>query len=112
MAFNISSEWTNDKILKITLTGELDASTASVFKTEIEKAASQQARRVALLMSGLDYMASARVRVLVFAKQKMGANVDIYVVAPQDSIRETLELTGLQNALYILDSYDAAKIEA
>ncbi len=112
MAFNVSSEWTNDKILKITLTGELDASTAPAFKTEIEKAASQQARRVVLLMSGLDYMASAGVRVLVFAKQKMGSQVDIYVVAPQDSIRETLVLTGLENALYLLDSYDAARIEA
>ena len=112
MAFNVSSEWTNDKILKITLTGELDASTAPEFKTEIEKAASQGARRVVLLMSGLDYMASAGVRVLVFAKQKMGSHVDIYVVAPQDSIRETLVLTGLENALYLLDSYDAARIEA
>ena len=112
MAFDISSEWTENKILKITLTGELDASTAPAFKTEIEKAASNQARRVALLMSGLDYMASAGVRVLVFAKQKMGSNVDIYVVAPQDSIRETLELTGLSNALFIVDNYDASKIEA
>ena len=112
MAFNISSEWTDDKILKITLTGELDANTAQPFKTEIEKAAAHQARRVVLLMAGLDYMASAGVRVLVFAKQKMGANVDIYVVSPQDSIRETLELTGMLNALYILDTYDASRIEA
>ena len=112
MAFNVFSEWTNDKIFKVTLTGELDANTAPAFRTEIEQAAAKQARRVVLLLSGLDYMASAGVRVLVFAKQKMGAQVDIYVVAPQDSIRETLELTGLQNALYILDDYDAARIEA
>ena len=39
MAFNVTLEMTDKDIAKITLSGELDASVAPAFKTEIEKAA-------------------------------------------------------------------------
>jgi len=74
--------------------------------------ASGNAKRLVLMLRDLDYIASAGIRVLVFAKQKMGSSVDIYVVAPQDQVRETFEMTGLQNSLVILKRYDTAKIEA
>lgn len=105
--FNTSLEMTN-RIAKITLSGELDANVAPMFKAEVEKAVNQQAKRLVLFMQDLSYMASAGVRVLVFAKQKMGASVDVYVVGAQESVRETLELTGLAHSLIILDEYDAA----
>ncbi len=112
MAFKIDSQTVKPGITRIDLIGELDASTAPAFKTEIEKAAAQQAKRVVLMMAQLEYMASAGVRVLVFAKQKMGADVDILVVCPQESVRETLQLTGLEQSLVVLDEYNAAQIEA
>ena len=111
MAFNAVSETLKPGVVKITLTGELDANSAGVFRAEIENAASQHPKHLALVMDGVGYMASAGVRVLVFAKQKMGAGVDIFVVAPQDSVLETLQLTGMDQALYILEKYDAARIE-
>ncbi len=112
MAFKIASQTVKPGIVRIDLIGELDAGTAPVFKAEIEKAAAQQAKRVVLMAGDLEYMASAGVRVLVFAKQKMGTAVDIFVVCPQESIRETLQLTGLEQSLVVLDEYNAAQIEA
>jgi anti-anti-sigma factor len=112
MAFNISSEFVAPGICKMTLAGELDASTAPTFKAEIEKSATQQLKRLIMMMDQLEYMASAGVRVLVFAKQKMGVGVDIFVVAPQESILETLQMTGLANALEVLTEYDTAKLES
>ena len=53
-------------------------------------------------------MASAGLRTLIFAKQKMGAAVDIYVIGAQESITETLELTGFQNSVISLPTYEAA----
>ncbi len=111
MAFNVKSEVTDKGIAKITLIGELDASSAPVFKAEVDKMSTDSVKRLVLLMKELSYIASAGIRVLVFAKQKMGATVDIYVVAPQDQILETFEMTGLNNSLVIMKRYDTAKIE-
>lgn len=111
MAFSAKSEVT-DGIAKITLSGELDASAAPTFKTEIEKAAAQHPRRLALLVHDLEYVASAGLRVLIFAKQKLGADVDIYVVGAQPGVAETLKLTGFDYSVVMLQQYDAAQIEA
>jgi anti-anti-sigma factor len=111
MSFSMSSELVNG-IAKVTLAGELDASVAGEFRNAIEAIAVDKAKRLVLLVSGLTYMASAGLRALVFARQKMGATVDIYVIGLQDAVRETLEMTGFQQSVVILPEYDAAEIEA
>ncbi len=111
MAFDVSLEMTDKKVAKITLSGELDASVAAQFKEKVEEAATQDAKRLVLLVKDLEYIASAGIRVLIFAKQKMGGDVDIYVISPQDQIKETLEMTGLQYSVEVLEEYDADRVE-
>lgn len=94
-----------DSIAKITLTGSLDASTASRFKEVIEQAAVQSPTRLVLLMDQLEFLASAGLRVLIFAKQKMGAGVDIYVVGSQGPVLGTLEMSGFHHSVYIQETY-------
>jgi anti-anti-sigma factor len=110
MAFSVSSD-VNNGIAKITLSGELDASSAPEFKSEIEKVAAQKPRRLVLMLAGLDYMASAGLRVLIFAKQKLQGMGDIYVVGAQPGIVETLEMTGFQHSVVMMPEYDASRIE-
>jgi anti-anti-sigma factor len=110
MAFTCSFLVDNG-IAKITLNGELDAASAGQFRDMIAEAATQNPRALVLMMANLDYMASAGLRTLIFAKQKMGAAVDIYVIAAQESITETLEQTGFQNSVISLPRYEAATIE-
>lgn len=110
MAFNATLETTNG-IAKITLSGELDASTASLFKEQVEKAASHKVKRLVLMMQDLDYMASAGLRVLIFTKQKMGADTDIYVVGAQEMVIDTLNKTGFAQGVIMLDEYDPIQIE-
>ncbi len=110
MAFTATLETTNN-IGKIKLAGELDASTAPIFKAEIEKAAVENVKRLVLLMEDLDYMASAGLRVLIFAKQKMGAKADIYVVGAQETVLDTLKKTGYDQSVIVLEQYDATQIE-
>lgn len=102
---------TTDKIAKITLSGELDAASASAFKEKIEAAAKQDCQRLVLLMRDLQYMASAGLRVLIFAKQKMGPAVGIYVVEAQEMVLETIEQTGFHHSVTIMDQYDSTQIE-
>jgi len=104
MAFDAQLAMT-DSIAKITLTGSLDASSAPRFKEVIEQAAVQSPSRLVLLMKDLEFLASAGLRVLIFAKQKMGAKVDIYVVGSQGPVLGTLEMSGFHHSVYIQDSY-------
>ncbi len=106
MAFAAISE-INDDIAKITLSGELDASTAPIFKEEVESIAGQDISKLVLLTEDLEYMSSAGLRVLIFSKQKMGADVDIYVVSPQEMVLDTLEKTGFHHSVTIVDEYAA-----
>jgi anti-anti-sigma factor len=98
-------------IAKITLAGELDASVAPVFQREVEKAAAQKVNRLVLLMSELEYIASAGLRALVFAKQKMGPGVDIYVVGAKQQVMDTIQMTGFDRSVIALETYDAGMIE-
>jgi anti-anti-sigma factor len=107
MTFSATLE-TRDNNAFITLSGELDASTAADFKAQVEAAAAAQPQDLILDMSALEYMASAGLRVLIFAKQKMGQAVNIYVVAPQELVRGTIEKTGFHHSVQIVDRYEEA----
>jgi anti-anti-sigma factor len=110
MAFNAILEMTG-RIAKIILSGELDASAAPAFRAEIDRAAEQRPTRLVLLMHDLKYIASAGLRVLIFAKQKMGASIDIYAIAPQEQVLETFRMTGFHYSIQILDAYDADEMD-
>ena len=112
MAFAANLEITSSGIAKIALSGELDGSTAATFKEKVEEAAKENPKRLVLMMQDLEFMASAGLRVLIFAKQKMGTGVDIYMVGVQEMVLDTIKKTGFDQSVYLLDEYDAAKIEA
>jgi anti-anti-sigma factor len=98
-------------IARITLAGELDAAAAPQFRAQVEAAARAQVKRLVLLMQDLTYMASAGLRALAFARQKIGAEVDIYMVGCHESILETLTMTGFHNSVILLETYDPQLIE-
>jgi anti-anti-sigma factor len=103
MTFTATLEKT-EEIAKIVLSGELDASTAPTFKEEVEKASGSAIKRLVLDMTNLEYMASAGLRVLIYAKQKIGMDTDLYVIAPQESVLDTLTKTGFINSVFVVNS--------
>ena len=106
MTFKANLEIINETA-KITLAGELDANTAPLFKEQIEEALKENIKCLVLLMQDLEYMASSGLRVLIFAKQKLGATVDIYLIKPQEMVRETIENTGFHHSVVINDEYQS-----
>ncbi|OIN60653.1 STAS domain-containing protein [Arsenicibacter rosenii] len=103
MSFHILAE--AKKIAKITLAGELDSLSAREFQREIEKVAAEGPDELVLFVENLTFISSAGLRVLIFAKQKIGTNLAIYIVQPQENIVDTLEKTGLQHSVNIVDKY-------
>lgn len=103
MSFQIVAE--AKKIAKITLAGEVDSLSAREFQKEIEKLAAESPDELVLFVDKLTFISSAGLRVLIFAKQKMGTNLAIYIVKPQESVVETLEKTGLQHSVNIVEEY-------
>jgi anti-anti-sigma factor len=49
-------------------------------------------------------MASAGIRVLVFCKQKMGNDVDIDIVNPQEMVLDTIQKSGIQYSVNIIEN--------
>ncbi len=107
MAFDAQLQM-QDKVAKITLSGSLDASATARFKELIEQAAAQSPGRLVLFMDKLEFLASAGLRVLIFAKQKMGSAVDIYVIGSKGPVLGTLEMSGFHHSVYLRDTYAEA----
>jgi anti-sigma B factor antagonist len=104
MAFDAQLQMTQG-VAKVTLTGSLDAASAPRFKEVIERAAAQKAGKLVLFVEKLDFLASAGLQVLIFARKKLGVNVDIYVIGSQGPVLGTLEMSGFHHSLSIQDSF-------
>jgi len=112
MAFNSTLETINYNIAKITLSGELDRNVADEFKGKVETLAQNKDLKTLVLdMTDLSYMASAGLRVLIFAKQQMGSAVTIFIVGAQEMVADTIEKTGFNHSVVMLSEYDADQIE-
>jgi anti-anti-sigma factor len=110
MAFSATFDITLG-IAKITLAGELDGSVTDIFRMEVQKAADHEAKRLVLIMDDLEFISSAGLRVLVFAKQKMGPSVDLFMVGAQEQVMSVIEQVGLHRSVIALNTYDATAIE-
>ena len=88
---------------RLNLTGQLDGASAPAVRNEIEKLLTQKLDRLVLLLENLTFMASAGLRIIIFAKQRQ-PQLKIYVVKPQERIVDTLKKTGFYDAVYVQDT--------
>jgi anti-anti-sigma factor len=104
MGFEISVTQGPDEAI-VTLSGELDAAVAPKLKETVEKLAEAKPKRLALLVGDLEFMASAGLRVLIFAKQKMGSGVSLYVIGAKGPVLNTLTMSGFHRSVILQDTY-------
>ena len=104
MGFRISIDETPGTAT-ITLSGELDAAAAPQFKDAIEKVAQAKPQKLVLLMDALEFLASAGLRVLIFARQKMGPGVSLHVVGSHGPVLNTLKMSGLHHSVFLEDAH-------
>jgi anti-anti-sigma factor len=93
----------NGNTVVITLDGELDASTASHFRKQVDVAAEGGVERLVLDMANLTYLSSAGLRGLVFARQKMDDGVSIILVQASDEVERTIRMVGFHHSVDFAD---------
>lgn len=106
MPFSLEAS-VNEPVAVVTLAGELDAAAAPALRDAVTDLVGRDSINTLVLeMSGLSFMASAGLRVLVFAKQKLGQGTELIIAGAQASVVETIELTGFHHSVAMVDRYE------
>ncbi len=97
----------NADTLEITLVGRLDAGNAPTLSDLLQEYRGKDIGKMVIYAKDLEYMASAGIRVIVFAVQKiLKPGSTAYFIGGQPDIISVLEMTGLDEALTIQESYE------
>lgn len=91
----------NEGEVEVTLTGNLDATNANQLLEEMKKLIGNQIDKISFFAEELEYIASAGLRVIIFTKQKIGKDADVYLISPQDEVKDVIKMSGLDNFLII-----------
>ncbi len=107
MALTITTEVKGTEAF-LTLVGQLDSAAAPSFREAVDQVFShpEKPSKLVIIMNGLEYMASAGLRGLVFAKQKAGSNVPIVLSGVTEEVYETIEMTGFHHSVEIVEKYE------
>ncbi len=96
------------EVSKVKLHGHIDASIApelmNELKTVIER--KTEVKQLVFYADELEYIASAGLRAVVFAKQKLGANVKVYLVGASEEVIDVFKMTGFDKFLTIQDKFE------
>ena len=96
----------NDVHVSITLAGDVDTKTAPELLSKLVALELNALEQLRLDLQAVNFVSSAGLRAIVFAKQKMPHESTLYVIGASEQIIETITKTGLGNAIKIVESAD------
>ncbi|BAY50085.1 hypothetical protein SAMD00079811_77140 (plasmid) [Scytonema sp. HK-05] len=108
--FNATLLEVTEGTAKISLSGLLDANAVKLFEEELEKATAQSINRLVLLLQDLKCISAAGLRYLIFTKQKLGSNIDIYVVGASEHVLDFLRKGAFCEGVTVLEQYDTVEM--
>ena len=96
------------EVTKINLHGHIDASIAPALMEELKPLIERkdEIKKLVFDAKDLEYIASAGIRAVVFAKQKLGANVEVYLIGASEAILDVFKMTGIDKFLTIKDLFE------
>jgi anti-anti-sigma factor len=101
---------TNGDRAVITVTGRVDAATCPGFEEAVYRFLSQGCTGLVFDFSGLDYISSAGLRVLLSArKQLIPLNGTIVLVGLRPFVREVFDMTGFSKIFPIYQTLEEAR---
>lgn len=105
MAENISVSC-GEGCAKVILSGRLDATSAPALQEELKKLIGQPVSKLVFFAKDLEYISSAGLRVIIFAKQKIGAESKVYFIGGQDAVVNVIKMSGLDNFMAIQATFE------
>jgi len=94
----------NQGIAKVELCGRLDATNAPALQDELKKLAGQSISSLVFLAKDLEYISSAGLRAIIFAKQKIGVDTQVYLIGAQATVLNVVKMSGLDTFMTIQDN--------
>lgn len=91
----------NDEVI-IEVEGRVDTNTAKEFETAVKEIPAGT-KKLTIDMTGLAYISSAGLRVLLIANQLMDEDGEVCALNPNNEIREILSITGFDDFLNIVE---------
>jgi anti-anti-sigma factor len=90
----------------LTLSGDVDTKTAPELLSKLTALELNALEQLRLDLQQVDFVSSAGLRAIVFAKQKMPHTSSLYLVGASEQIVETITKTGLAQAVVIVESVE------
>ena len=94
-----------DGVAKIEFSGRLDAANSPALQEELKKLIGQTISRLVFYAKDLEYISSAGLRIIIFAKQKIGVDAQVYLIGAQEAVSNVVRMSGLDNFMTIQDTY-------
>ncbi len=88
--------------VNVDLKGRLDATVAPQLHEEMAKLQGSDIKKVTFNVKELEYIASAGLRVIIFAKQKLGADTQIFMKDVNEDVKQVIEMTGCDNFVTLI----------
>ncbi|GAB3424380.1 STAS domain-containing protein [Flindersiella endophytica] len=95
---------------KVAVVGEIDQATSPRLKTELLKAIARMSPHLVIDMSGVTFIDSAGLTVILAARQRARAQGgDTYLLGPTKQIRKVLAITSLDRLLEIHETLETVR---
>ena len=95
-----------DVHVTLVLKGDVDTKTAPELLSKLTSLELHALEQLRLNLVEVDFVSSAGLRAIVYAKQKMPHTSALYLVGPSTDIVETITKTGLSQAVMIVQTED------
>ncbi len=92
----------NGDEVDVVLKGRLDATVAPQLHQEMAKMQGADIKKVTFDVKELEYIASAGLRVIIFTKQKLGADTQIFMKDVNKDVMQVIEMTGCNNIVTVI----------
>ena len=93
-----------NQIVTLVLQGDVDTKTAPELLEVLTTLKLKELSELKIELAEVNFMSSAGLRVLVFAKQKMNHDSIVSVVNSNDEIKDVIIKTGLSNAVSFINT--------